>query len=76
MAVWPKIRINEEHYLKMLLEINIQPKMSYEKSFYLIDIKLVVCPKYPVESLKLIISQVLPIWPKMCKNESLNLKLV
>ena len=36
LAVWPKIINNEEHFLKMLLEIVIQPKMSNEKSFYLI----------------------------------------
>ena len=40
-------------------------------------IRLVVSPKtYLIESLKVMISQVQPIWSKMCIKESLNLKLI
>ena len=40
-------------------------------------IRLVVSPKtFHIESLKVMISKVYPIWSKMCKNESLNLKLI
>ena len=36
LAVCPKIRTNVKDFLTMLLEIDIQPKMSNEQSFYLI----------------------------------------
>ena len=42
LAVYLEIRTSEKHFLTMLLEIVIQPKITSEQSLYLIFIAIVL----------------------------------